>query len=924
MNAIISELESLLGATDASVRLGVGGAPDPADAADALKRFAMQDLKRAVPLADALARAACPEPAGESQLLAARAHVLCYAARFDEAIDLLSRAADLAEASGSAGAQGQAALAMVQPLARLGRLEEAEHAARRALAAFERAADAVATGRSLLNLGIVLRMREQLGPSLDAFAAAAPLVDRDPLLCGALESNRAEVLLDLDRFDAAQASFAAALGAFSRAGNGHAAAIVEGNLADLLSREGRIDEALVRFEHARGRFHDAGAMADEARLAAEAAEALAALGATDAAVRAYCDCLPRLESASLTLEAARARLGLGLLLLGVGAEAEPLLGSAREELEALGAAAAAARARLALACLAIRSGRRDPDPHRDAAYALAQLEGRPMRRAQAIAELAHSSLLAGDAASARRYFDALGPTTRLPRALRAKLSGLRGALLRHEGRLEESAAALREGLLEAEAMRGQLRAEQWRLAHGESWRDLYLNACAAALDTHPPRLEHAFDALERLRARAMLDALGPTDTQGSGDDDPHVRSLREARRRTLDALSVLYSSLSLPPKGVGAGERQLDPNAIATLEDEAERLGDRLDAARGGSRASSEPLTLDAALASLGHGQTVVHFFAEQGSLSALVLGDGACVPARRFAPLDEVRGLLRRLEFTVTEAIAGGADGRAWDGLCRRLSAIIIEPIADRIGGTSNLGVCAFGPLVALPWAALRLGDEPLLERCTIVELPSITVAGRLPRLPPAPDHAQPLLAIGVSDELAPAMEQEAAAVAARSPGGGRALLGHRATREAVLAGMRRAPVVHFSTHCHFSSRHPLLSRLKLGDGWVTVRELAGAVLPGASIVVAGCESGRRGEGSEEDRQGLVRALHAAGARQVLASRWPLHDATARLLFDHFYDALCDRRRFDAALKSTQQKLSNQGVSPWLWAGLVVTGGMQ
>ncbi|MCC7387982.1 MAG: CHAT domain-containing protein [Phycisphaerales bacterium] len=923
MDDLIAQAEVELGA---GVLFARGGRVGVRALAEGLKRLALQDLGRAVSLADGLASAAGADPGETSQLLAARAHVLCYATRFGDAIDLLREGASLAAVSGSMADAGQVKLAMIQPLARLGHLAEAESSAAGAAEAFGLAGDEVGRGKALLNLGIVLRMREMLQPALEAFALAEPLVAGDTLLRGALESNRAEVLLDLDSFGEAGAAFESALAAFEQAGNRHAAAIVEGNLADLLSRSGHIDEALERFERARGRFRAAGAVADEARLAAEGAEALSALGATDAAVRAYSACLPDLESASLRRETARARLGVGLLLLGdrASAEAEGLLRTVLTELESLGWSGAAARCRVALAAAAIRRGA-GPGAHDEAALALRGFENRPLRLAHARTELARACLEGGETGRAAEHLSAVGDEGSLARPLRARCRAIRGALLRAEGRLAESAEAYRGALRDAEALRGQLRAEQWRLAHGESWRGLYLEACGAALDCRPPRLAEAFDAVERLRARAMLDAMGARGAGAGPAEDPQLAALLGARLEVTERLSVLYAALSLPVRGGEAVEGAINAQRVASLEEEAERLGDRIDGLRRSAGRSVEPVSLDEALGLLDEETAVVEFFAEQGQLSAMVLRGRACHAVRRFAPIADVGRATRKLEFLVREAVTGGAPAEthrsAWPALCRHLSSLLLAPVGHLVSGASRLAVCGFGPLGAAPWAALEIDGVRLVERGSIVELPSVTVAQWLDRAASSRRPAPALLAVGVSDELAPEMEREAGAAAAGHPGG-RALLGAEATREAVLASIPGADMLHLAVHCHFSSRHPLLSRLKLSDGWLTVRDLVGSIRTGSGVVLAGCESGRHGGGLEEDRSGFVRALLAAGASQVLASRWPLHDETSAEVFSQLYRRVGDGGSLDRALAATQNKISSSGVSPWLWAGLSVTGG--
>src|SRR5690606_31414916 len=133
-------------------------------------------------------------------------------------------------------------------------------------------------GKADANLGVTRRMMDDPRGALAHFERARRALGDDPLAVAQVESNRAEALLDLNEFSAAEEAFAAALAAFEQAGVARAAAIVEGNLADLMARQGRFHQALAYFERARRRLGQTDAPGDVARLEAERAETLAAAG----------------------------------------------------------------------------------------------------------------------------------------------------------------------------------------------------------------------------------------------------------------------------------------------------------------------------------------------------------------------------------------------------------------------------------------------------------------------------------------------------------------------------------------------------------------------------------------------------------------------------------------------------------------------
>jgi CHAT domain-containing protein len=900
MAATLDHLDDLLtrahtpgGACDADVRALAGE----------LKQLALTDLKRAIDIADKLARWRCDDGALAVEVLSARAHVLCYANRFDDATGLLSEAARIAHRDGNTAALAQVRLTAVQPLARAGRLEDAQSAAEESRDAFAHCQDAIGRAKSLLNLGIVQRMRGRPDEALATFDAALPLLAGEPMLLGALSSNRAEALLDLDRFREAEGAFVSALDAFTAARNAHAAAIVEGNLADLFAREGRLDAALERFELARQHYQASGAAADVARLEAESAEAMAALGAHDAAILALGECLPALEAAGLSREWRRGQFALAWCLLA-GAHDGAARGVIAGLLRHLGDDEPILRAQCTIAMAALDQKADLPTSHEPAAAALEVLRERPARLAQANAWLADAALRAGDLISAQANVDAMdaNPVTHNLTAMRAQASHLRGRLLRAQGQPEQALEPLRDAMFGAERIRGALRADRWRVACGQTWRDVYLDTMSAALDTGDTHA--ALDALERVRGRSLLESLGSRVA---------LATQSPLLRESLDALNAYYAKLDRGDDAPMVAAR------ITQLEDAVERERTRADALQGERRTVGEPLPPAAIAERMPEAAAVLEYFVEDGRVGVMVVRREGVRVRRDLCRVAAVEHALARVRFAVDQDDGGAAD--LWDAGVRALAGALLGPMLADVDGVTTLALSLPASLERVPWPALPVGGAMLVERYDVLTTPSATAAVTLGR-----EHAPTgTVAIGVPDDLAPGMEGEAVAVARLMSG--RALTGAQASAAAVLEAVGRAGLVHLATHCVFSPRHPMASRLKLADRWLGAHELAAAVRPGARVVLAGCETGRAGGVNTEDRTGLVSALLASGASEVLSARWPLHDETAGRLFDCMYAALAcvaeSGRTLAAALCHAQREAVGEGVAPWRIAAVHVTGGL-
>lgn len=204
-----------------------------------------------------------------------------------------------------------------------------------------------------------------------------------------------------------------------------------------------------------------------------------------------------------------------------------------------------------------------------------------------------------------------------------------------------------------------------------------------------------------------------------------------------------------------------------------------------------------------------------------------------------------------------------------------------------------------------------------------------------PAPPALDSVLATrGRSWSRLPASRTEVEAIA-RLVGPHRAevLLDFDATRERVLSEMPRYPVIHLAGHGRVEDDVPELSSLVLSQvdregrprqGDLRVQELQRLDLDADLVVLSACRTavGRhlRGEGL----LGLSRAFRVAGARNLVASLWNVHDeATARLMV-HFYEGLYGEGLAPAAALRRAQSLmaaDPRWRDPHYWAGFQLQG---
>ncbi len=151
-------------------------------------------------------------------------------------------------------------------------------------------------------------------------------------------------------------------------------------------------------------------------------------------------------------------------------------------------------------------------------------------------------------------------------------------------------------------------------------------------------------------------------------------------------------------------------------------------------------------------------------------------------------------------------------------------------------------------------------------------------------------------------------------------------ATRQAFIAAMGQAGILHLSTHAYgaYDGKQPYIA---LADSSIFLTDLYHWDIPAELVVLSACQSniGRlaRGEGV----LGLGRGFFYAGANSIVASLWNLNDQSASQIISAFYASLAEGQPKAAALQSAKvQYLQDTKVaafrkSPYYWAGLTYYG---
>ncbi len=877
-----------------------------------------------------------------------RVHMLSFAGRFDEALTTGEEGRRLAREAGQAIEAARLRLASMHALGELGRLDEAIAAGEAAREEFLAAGEPALAGRADLNLGTVRQRGDDPAAAIRHFDRARKVLLGEPAMLGPLDNNRGEALLSLNDFAGAERAFASALKAFKTSNSALAAAIAESNLADVSTRQGRLQAAMFHFEQARRSLEVGASPAHLARLLAEQAEVMSLLGMHNEAVDEFERALTQLDRLGLALESARARTGLGTALLRIGrhAHAETALAAAATAFDELKHETARARVDLLRAELASINGR-PADGRAIAMRALATLHDRPADAASAHLTLARVAVRSGQADQAELQFQhALAIATQMDLApARAEILRQRGILRQSQSRLPEAIDDLTRAAEQVERVRGSLQADRFRAAFLGDHADVYESLVASLLDRGDDHdVERAFAAAERAKSRLLLDAMQRDLAGGHATNEPAKSdadlSLVERLRHARQELNALYSVVAdnRADRGLDSSREAAWHKRVQRCELEVDEIEARLATTSGLNALYGKTTSLENARRLAPAGTAIIEYFVAGDEIMAFIIAsDQACV-CRRIGSAAAVVQLLQSLQFQISRALRPNAmEGDRGTRLladARRvlteLAAELITPLESdhraHFAKCDRVKIVPHGVLHGVPFHALMLHGRHLIETHAVSYAPSASLLSQLCSGESAVAACDDPVVVGVADDIAPQIEDEARLVAnALGALPTSVLIGHDATVERVLAVIQSATLLHFACHGRYAPNAPMGSGLRLSDRWLTTRDLMDIRLQAQLVTLSGCETGLNLVQAGDELMGLLRGFFAAGAKRAVASLWRVEDAITREFMAAFYSSMntlmAAPNAISEAVSHAQRALLGQHPHPAFWAPFFLTG---
>ena len=480
-----------------------------------------------------------------------------------------------------------------------------------------------------------------------------------------------------------------------------------------------------------------------------------------------------------------------------------------------------------------------------------------------------------------------------------------------------------------ESLRGQLQTDELKIAFTDDKQAVYEGLVAVTLaGEDADRAASAFRHVETAKSRGLADLLAFGSAgigKPSAEGNPLVEELTELRReinwqyRQIAAEELESGEASKDRLARLRGEvRQRERRLLRTLR-RLQATDAELSSLQGSSVADLETLR-----AALPADAMLLEFFVARGSLYRFQL-DRRRLEAHEIGPVDRVRELYSQLQFQFGKFRVGDEYVARFGGLFQRQAETLLGQLRDLLLGDWRPGEEARHLILVphdflhhVPFHALFDGTRHLVDELTVSYAPSATVYHHCARRQVR--SAQRSLVMGVSDERAPRIIDEARAVAEILPDS-TLLLGEEATRDRLSRHGNGCRFLHLATHGLYRKDNPMFSALQLGDTRMSLLDLYDLKLEVEVAVLSGCGTGLSDVRGSDELVGLTRGLLFAGARSVVATLWDVNDDSTAEFMRHFYGALNSGSAPAQALRRAMLSLREEHRHPFYWAPFVLTG---
>jgi CHAT domain-containing protein len=907
--------------------------------AEAVRERVHVDVHEAAALSEAAIVVAKRVASDETmaRALRARANAHRFKNELAPAVKLFEEAVRLFERSHNRAEVGRTLSSSIKSHLLCGDYDRALQAVERAAKIFEELGDKRALARLEINAANIFHRQDRFAEALERYERACeqlvPFGDAEGI--GVSLHNMAVCLIVLNDFQRALSTYERARAHCERAGMSRLVAQADYNIAYLHYFRGDYSRALEMLRAARLACEKVGDLYHSGLCDLDQAEVYLELNLSNEAAEMALSAQHMFERLGNGYEAARSLTNLAIAVgqNGESFRALELFADARARFEREQNTVWPAVIDLYQALVLTNEGRYF-EARRLCASALEFFTRERLWRKVAMCELliARASLGADDVPEARTHCDRaleLAAAIEAP-VLDYQARMLRGQIAESAGDVDGAFAAYQAARDRLEAMRTILWGEDLKIAFMTTKLPVYerlVDLCVRRGGDRHKTAEEIFGYVEQAKSRTLrdlfLERIRPVAPIEDGQSDlvRRVRTLREElnwyyHRIELEQLQRDDHSVARL-ETLQADVREKEHAFIRTLREMP--VADR----RVVGMHDAPPVTSDTLRATLTADRTIVEYFRTGDQILALVVTakDLEVVPLTTVA---RVRKILQMLQFQLSKFQFGPAymskvGGATLEGTLLHLHELydeLLAPLPIRRGG--HLVIVPHDVLHYVPFHALYDGDAHVIESTDVSYAPSSSIYALCLQRESRRDGRS--LVVGVPDERAPLIAQEAHTIARQLPHS-TLLLGAEASASALRSLASEASVIHIATHGKFRRDNPLFSGIRLADSFLTLHDLNSLQLTADLVTLSGCGTGLNVVTAGDELRGLVRGLLGAGARSLLATLWDVYDESTAEFMTRFYTALHSGLNKATAVRAAILGLRLTYPHPYYWAPFILVG---
>ena len=567
-------------------------------------------------------------------------------------------------------------------------------------------------------------------------------------------------------------------------------------------------------------------------------------------------------------------------------------------------------------------------------------------------------------------------------SLRYQAHFLMGQIEQAAGEASAAYASYQAARTELETLRGSLRGEELKIAFMKNRLEVYeclVELCLGDMLRREARQEElrknnplfgerqsatiastveteAFAYIELAKSRSLAELLLHPGASFAGPSEGQsglVRRIREMR----EELNWYYRRIEREQLSAETPSsdriESLQKEAVSRENDLVRVLRElRSEEASPGAESADGLPSLESICESLPPQAALVEYFTVRDQFVAAVLVRGRLriVP---LTPVSRVMNLVRLLRFQLSKFSLGPEYTGAFQETLLRASRAhlhelyreLFAPLLDcllREGGSvapeasdksavvgtgggavestgiTHLVIVPHGVLHALPFHALYDGESYLIDRFAISYAPSAGIYSVCHRKQSSASKSA--LIIGVPDERAPLIADEARAIADTLPGS-QLVMGAESGDEALRNSGADYRLIHIATHGVFRQDNPMFSGIRLGASYLNLYDLYQLRLNAEMVALSGCATGLNVVSAGDELLGLTRGLLFAGAQSLLLTLWDVHDRSTAEFMTALYQNLPNAPDRATAFQSAVRDLRTRYPHPYYWAPFTLTG---